>query len=188
MGIFYNMSTLKHDVTLRMVKTIDVCIITLPFIACWFLYYAKNVASPYYAKGNWLVAAIFLILFIMIGRVYDAFWISGQRISEIVYAQILTIAASDNIMYLIIWLLSKHLPNLIPGLTAFAAQSVLAVLWALTSNHWYFRTFPPRETAIIYDTRLGMQGLINEYGMDKKYDVKKILTVSYEGSRQTFRC
>ena len=160
-----------------MVKTIDVCIITLPFIACWFLYYAKNVASPYYAKGNWLVAAIFLILFIMMGRVYDAFWISGQRISEIVYAQILAIAASDAIIYLIIWLLSKHLPNLIPGFMAFAAQSVLAVLWAFTSNHWYFRTFPPRETAIIYDTRLGMQGIIDKYGMDKKYEVKKILTV-----------
>lgn len=171
------MSTFKHDVALRAVKAADACIITLPFIACWFLYYAKNVASPYYAKGNLLVVAIFLILFIMIGRIYDAFWISGHRVSEIVYAQVLTIAACDSIMYLIIWLLSKHLPNLIPGLMAFAAQCTLAVIWALSSNHWYYRNFLPIDTAIVYETRLGMQGLINEYGMNKKYDVKKTLTV-----------
>ena len=172
------MTKFKHDLTLRFVKIIDVCLVTFPFFACWYWYYADKVASPYYAKGNLLIVALFFILYIILGRVYDGFWMSMQRISEIVYGQALAAAVCDAIMYLIIWLLSKHLPNILPGLAAFAAQLLLATVWAFAANHWYFRTFPPRATAIIYDERHGLLKLISEYGLEKKYDVQLTASVS----------
>lgn len=149
----------------------DAVLVTVPFALCWYLYYAKHIASPFYAKGDYLVVALFFVLFIIFGRVYGAFLMSMQRISEIVYAQFLAVAVSDFIMYIVIWLLSKHLPNIMPGVAALIGQVILAAVWAYNAHHAYFKIFPPQATAVIYDTRQGMEKLIGKYGLDSKYKV-----------------
>lgn len=171
------MTKFKHDLLLRIVKIADAVLITIPFAACWLLYYASRVYSPFYAKGNYLVIVLFFILYIVFGRVYDAFLMSMSRISEIIYSQALAAMVADGIMYIVIWLLSKHLPNLLPGIAAIAGQILLAALWAYSANHWYFRTFAPQATAIIYDERTGMKKLIDAYGLKGKYDVQRTATV-----------
>ena len=165
------MTRFKHDLILRIIKIMDAVLVTVPFALCWYLYYAKHIASPFYAKGDCLVVALFFVLFIIFGRVYDAFLMSMQRISEIVYAQFLAAAVSDFIMYIVIWLLSKHLPNILPGVAALIGQVVLASVWAYNAHHAYFKIFPPQATAVIYDTRQGMEKLIGKYGLDSKYKV-----------------
>lgn len=149
----------------------DAVLMTVPFALCWYLYYAKHIASPFYANGDYLVVALFFVLFIIFGRVYDAFLMSMQRISEIVYAQFLAAAVSDFIMYIVIWLLSKHLPNILPGVAALIGQVILAAVWAYNANHAYCKIFPPQATAVIYDIRQGMEKLIGKYGLDDKYKV-----------------
>ena len=165
------MTRFKHDLILRIIKIMDAVLVTVPFALCWYLYYAKHIASPFYAKGDYLVVALFFVLFIIFGRVYDAFLMSMQRISEIVYAQFLAVAVSDFIMYIVIWLLSKHLPNIMPGVAALIGQVILAAVWAYNAHHAYFKIFPPQATAVIYDTRQGMEKLIGKYGLDSKYKV-----------------
>ena len=165
------MTRIKHDLILRIIKIMDAVLMTVPFALCWYLYYAKHIASPFYVKGDYLVVALFFVLFIIFGRVYDAFLMSMQRISEIVYAQFLAVAVSDFIMYIVIWLLSKHLPNILPGVAALIGQVVLAAVWAYNAHHAYFKIFPPQATAVIYDTRQGMEKLIGKYGLDDKYKV-----------------
>ena len=165
------MTRFKHDLILRIIKIMDAVLMTVPFALCWYLYYAKHIASPFYAKGDYLVVALFFVLFIIFGRVYDAFLMSMQRISEIVYAQFLAVAVSDFIMYIVIWLLSKHLPNILPGVAALIEQVILAAVWAYNAHHAYFKIFPPQATAVIYDTRQGMEKLIGKYGLDTKYKV-----------------
>ena len=165
------MTRFRHDLILRMIKLLDAVLVTIPFAMCWYLYYAKRVASPYYAMGDYLVVALFFVLFIIFGRVYDAFLMSMQRISEIIYEQFLAAAVSDFIMYVVIWLLSKHLPNILPGVAALVGQVIMASIWAYNAHHAYFKTFPPQATAVIYDTRRGMERLIGKYGLDAKYKV-----------------
>ena len=165
------MTRFKHDLILRIIKTLDAVLMTVPFALCWYSYYAKHIASPFYAKGDYLVVALFFVLFIIFGRVYDAFLMSMQRISEIVYAQFLAAAVSDFIMYIVIWLLSKHLPNILPGVAALIGQVILAAVWVYNAHHAYFKIFPPQATAVIYDTRQGTEKLIGKYGLDSKYKV-----------------
>ena len=49
------MTRFRHDLILRMIKLLDAVLVTIPFAMCWYLYYAKRVASPYYAKGDYLL-------------------------------------------------------------------------------------------------------------------------------------
>lgn len=172
------MSPLGHDLSLRFVKLIDAVLITTPFAICWLFYYAGHIASPYYSKGNSLVILLFLVLYATYGRVYDAFLVSINRISEMVYSQALAALVSDGISYIVIWLLSKHLPNPLPMLGAFIFQILLSILWCVSAHNWYFYCFPAKLTAIIYDQREGMERLIGEYGLDKKFRV--VATASAE--------
>ncbi len=167
------MEKLKHSLLLRMVKLINLVMITIPFAICWVHYYAPRTASRYYWKGNSLVIALFVILYFLYGRIYDSFLISLNRISEMIYSQALAALIADGILYVVAWLLIKKLPNILPMLGIFVCQILMALIWSYLAHIWYFKTFTAMKSIIIYDMRRGIDSLIGEYGLDKKFDVQK---------------
>ena len=56
------MTRVKHDLILRIIKIMDAVLMTVPFALCWYLYYAKHIASPFYANGDYLVVALFITI------------------------------------------------------------------------------------------------------------------------------
>lgn len=172
------MDKVKYRAALRIVKLIDVAGMTALFGVCWYWFYADHIISPFYNKGNWAVIAIFAILYLVFGRVYDAFKVSLYRISEMVYSQVLSALLSNVVMYVVIWLLNKIVPTVWPLILCTLVQVLYAVGWSYCAHQWYFKLFPPRRTVVVYDRRPGMEKLIQEYGLDKKFTVEKIATIS----------
>lgn len=119
------MSKFQHDVMLRIVKILNVLMIELPFAACWFLYYSHQTYANLAWEGHFAILGLFFILYIVLGKIYDAFWMSMQRVSELVYGQILGAMATDGILYIVICLMSAKLCNLLPGIAAIAGQLVM---------------------------------------------------------------
>lgn len=171
------MSKFQHDVMLRIVKILDVALVALPFAACWFLYYERGIQPALTWVGNGAVLLLYAVLFIVLGKVYDAFLMSMQRVSELFYSQALAAMASDGLMYIVICLMSAKVCNLLPGIAAIAGQLVMAAAWSFGSHKWYYTVFPPRPTAVVYDHRHGMEKLIQEYDLSLKYDVQMTLSV-----------
>ena len=114
---------------LKIVKIIDLVMITIPFALCWELYYSYQVYAKFGWKGNWAMIGLFAVLFFLLGKVYDAFWMSLQRISELIYGQVLAAMATDGILSIVICLMSRRLCNILPGIAAIAGQVVMATLW-----------------------------------------------------------
>ena len=163
---------LKHSIWLRVVKFIDVFLMTCIFEVVFNKFYIQEMLIEH-SKGRMLAFfVIYFILFTVIGKVYEAFYISMKRISEIIYSQCLTSLVVNGIVFIIIWLMSQRFPNLIPMLFILIAQIVLAYLWGKVSHRWYFKKYTARDSAIVYDCRRGMDKLIEEYGLRKKYNVK----------------
>lgn len=156
---------------IRLVKFLNVVLVSIPFFLAWWFYLNEQLEEPYYYYGNLLILACFVILYCMFGRVYEAFLISYNRISEMVGSQALALILADFIMFIINWLLLKHFPNLLIYIGVFAAQMVLSVLWSVLSHNWYFLTHKPKKTFIVWDMRRGMEDLISSYDMKKKFDV-----------------
>ena len=164
-------SIFSHDLRLRSLKLFNMVLMTAPFAAVWYLFLAKNIASPYYARGNSLVILIYFLLYMSFGRIYDAFLVSYNRISEMIYSQVLAALVTGFFLYIITWLLKKHLPNIVLFLLILAVQIVISSVWSYLTHKWYFRTFRPKRTFIVWDKRRGMTNLIHEYGMTQKFDV-----------------
>ena len=165
----------SYQLRLRLVKILAAVLIAVPFAVCWYLYYAGMLHTPFYKKGNWLVIALFVVVYTVLAKIYDAFRISTNRIADMVYSQGLSAFLADGILYVVIWLLMRRLPNPLPGLAALAAQVLLATCWALWAHNWYFRHFPPKKSAIVFDKHYAIEGLVHEYGLEKKFDIRLII-------------
>ncbi len=168
--------TFAYDLAMRIVKGFNIILLTVPFTVCWYLAYADQIASPYYAKGNYLVIGLFAALYLLYGRIYEAFNISMNQVSEIVYSQGLAALIANAVLYIVIWLLSKHLPNPLPLLGTLAAQVGLSAIWGMLARRWYFHTWVPRRTLIIYDQRQDMAQMLDEPNMRKKFNIVQSLS------------
>ena len=169
-----------HDLKLQMVKLINVIVMTALFGFTWYQSYSQTIYYPFYRVGNWVVIALFILVYYLYGRTYDAFVISLSSISDKVYSQILAIIFSDGIMYATILLLTRHIPRILPLLLCLIAQAVFALIWSFLAYHWYFREFSPSDTVIVYDDDpdLGkMDSMIKQYSLDNKFEVKETYQV-----------
>ena len=169
---------LYHDVAIRVIKLLNVTLITAPFVGCWLLYYTRRIllfSSPLRSAG---VISMFVLMYFMFARVYDAFLISIKRISEMFFCQALGILLADAAMFLVLWLMSGGFPNLPPALAALAGQLLLSYLWCKYAHVWYFHNFAGRKIAIVCDELPGMEKRFEQYGLSKKFDVKASCTVA----------
>lgn len=164
----------KHDIGCRLVKFLAVLLATIPFAICWYVAFSDNIPMPFFKKGNWVVIGIFVVLYITFARVYDAFWISVNKSSELAYSQVLSVMIADAIMYIVIWLLNHYIPAIIPCLITLIVQLVLVTAWSYGAQKWYFASFPPTKTAVIYSRRSEVPCLFEKYGLDKKFDVQLV--------------
>lgn len=166
-----------HDLMLRIVKILNLIAMAVPFVIVWYCYYCSRIQVPFYRRGNWVIILLFLLLYAIFGTTYEAFLVSYNRISEMIYSQMLAVLITDFIMYIVIWLLAGHLMNLWPLLFAAAASLLISATWSYLAHTWYFRTFRPRKSVIIWDQREGLDNLIESYGLSKKFEIVKTLSV-----------
>ena len=169
---------LVHQLELHIVKCTNVVLITIPFAYCWFHFYSRRLATPYYWKGKYVVTLLFVALYCVLGRTYNAFNISLSSISEEAYSQSLSAFISDCFLYVVIFLLTKKIPPALPMLGVFAVQLFFAIAWSFLATQWYFSRFKPIRSVIIWDTRSGnvMEELIRKKKLNARFDVTGTIT------------
>ena len=172
------MNGILYKLQLRLAKLVNIILITLPIVACWFGYYVKGLTLPMNPVSQWGMVALFVALYFSFGRLYDAFMISYSRISELLYKQTLAFIISDGFLFIVLWMLMGQFPNLLVALGALLCQVVLAVAWCYLAHKWYFATFAPRRSAVIYDMREGMETLVEEYSLGRKFEILRTMTVA----------
>ena len=168
------MESVAYRAVVRGVKLLNLAMMTAAAVVCWRLFYAGPAAANTTAL---LVGVVFFVLYMTYGRVYESFLISLVRITELVYSQALALLMSDGILYVVLCLMDRRLVALLPVLGLFAVQLVLSVIWSVLAHKWYFAVFPPKRTAVIHDRGRDVGDLIHTYGLSKKFDVRRTVTV-----------
>ncbi len=167
------MESVAYRAVLRAVKLSNVALMTAAAVCFWWFFYADAAWS----HTGLLVGLIFCLLYMTYGRVYESFLISLVRITEMVYSQALALVMSDGILYVVLCLMAQQLVTPWPVLGLFVVQLLISVLWCVLAHKWYFSVFPAKRTAVIYDRGRDVGDLIGTYGLSKKFDVKRTVTV-----------
>lgn len=159
------------------VKMVNIVLLMIPFLICWTLYYEPRTTTVGSKQVSVLVMIIFFFICYYFGQRLDCFRVSILQIRDVIFGEVLAVMITDIIMYILIWMLSIHLPNLIPGLITWGGQCVIGVIWAFVMHQSYFSTHPPLRTIVIYDERMGMENLIHTYGIEKRFNIKTVYPV-----------
>ena len=164
-------SKLFHDVSTTIAKLINVVFMAAPFVFVWYMFYADQLWVKFVRRGHWLVILFYILMYLVIGKVYDAFRISYNSKGEMIYSQALSLLEVNIFMYIVEWLLIRHAPRVLPMIGVYVVQMALAALWSHVAQNWYFKTFPANKTVIIWDVRQGISNLIEKYDLKKKFRV-----------------
>lgn len=159
------------------VKMVNIVLLMIPFLICWTLYYEPRTTTVGSKQVSVLVMITFFFICYYFGQRLDCFRVSILQIRDVIFGEVLATMITDVIMYILIWMLSIHLPNLIPGLITWGGQCVIGVIWAYVMHQSYFSTHPPLRTIVIYDERMGMENLIHTYGFEKRFNIKTVYPV-----------
>lgn len=159
------------------VKMVNIVLVMIPFLICWTLYYEPRTTTVGSKQVSVLVMITFFFICYYFGQRLDCFRVSILQIRDVIFGEVLATMITDIIMYILIWMLSIHLPNLIPGLITWGGQCVIGVIWAYVMHQSYFSTHPPLRTIVIYDERMGMENLIHTYGLEKRFNIKTVYPV-----------
>lgn len=159
------------------VKMVNIVLLMIPFLICWTLYYEPRTTTVGSKQVNVFVMIIFFLICYYFGQRLDCFRVSILQIRDVIFGEVLATMITDIIMYILIWMLSIHLPNLIPGLITWGGQCVIGVIWAYVMHQSFFSTHPPFRTIVIYDERMGMENLIHTYGLEKRFNIKTVYPV-----------
>lgn len=159
------------------VKMVNIVLVMIPFLICWTLYYEPRTTTVGSKQVSVLVMITFFFICYYFGQRLDCFRVSILQIRDVIFGEVLATMITDIIMYILIWMLSIHLPNLIPGLITWGGQCVIGVIWAYVMHQSYFSTHPPLRTIVIYDERIGMENLIHTYGLEKRFNIKTVYPV-----------
>lgn len=170
-------SIIPGGVTIRIVKAINPVLLSLVFFLTWKLYYYSRTAVPYMWKGEVVIVGLYFITYLYLSHLYRGYWIHLNKKNEIIYSQILSAAITMALMYFILILLCKRIPNIFPLLVMLAVQIVIIHIWANAADSWYCRVYPKKKTIIIWDERPGLEVIIKETGMDGRLDIVGIYHV-----------
>lgn len=174
----YSNRQLEHRAIQRFIKLLDVLAVTCIFVLCWSKYYKNYISIEFSDWANWLLILLFLFVYYYLSHLYSGFLLHLSKISELVYAQTLSALITNAIVYIVICLLAQHLPNIFPLFLSLIAEGVVIIIWCYCAHQWYFRSFPPKRTTIIWDVREGLEDLIQSYGMDKHFNIVQTITAS----------
>lgn len=165
------MKKTQHDILLRFLKILNVLLVTAPFAVCWYVYFADSIMAPFFKRGNYIFILLFPILYVTFGRIYEAFQLSMKPTGELIYSQCLSELATNAVMFLMVWLQYRHFPPIMPLFMVLVIDILVSCLWCPACVRIYYKLTPARKTAIVYDTRTGLDRLVSEYGMERKYNI-----------------
>lgn len=141
----------RTDLYLLLVKALLVAVDTAFFAAAWYLFYSKQLfVETFYGKGHLFVIALFVVLYVSLAKLYGGFDLTTSSASELSYGHAVAAVITAFFTYIVLWLLQRTLPNVLPLLAVMAGMILASALWSGPAVRLTNRLLPPKRTVLIY--------------------------------------
>ena len=144
----------------------------------WPYYFSQEAGTPFFRRGDWLMAAVYAILLLFFSRMYGGLRIGYLERGNVLYSQILSVSLVNLITYLQIALLAKRFLNLIPFLLMFACQAVLICIWTFLADRLFEKLFPPRQMLLVYGNRPSLTLMDKMNCRKDRYRIKQVVHIN----------
>ena len=167
-------------------KTLIRSIIVILLVACetiifmhyWINIYNKYTVFPFFQKGHWMMAAMYIIYQIIFLYIFGGLKVGYLKKANIIFSQVLAMLGSNVIIYLQIVLLSVRFVNIVPMMKATLVDICVVVIVAIISESIFRKLFPPRELIVLYEDYDPDEFIKKMNSRKDKYIIKQKLNVS----------
>ena len=142
----------KKQLALLLLELVLVFFNTAVFAWVWFRFYASRLyLEPFWERGNYVVIAVFLVLYCFFARLYGVFDLTIARVSGLIYSNLIAVVMTNALMYVLSSLLIRHLPAVWPLIFGAVLSVALSFPWAYLSAHAARKLIPPDRILLLYD-------------------------------------
>ena len=159
-----------------LIKATNVLAMALTFALVWTMLYDEQTRLGTSGQTKVLLMIVCLLAYIVIGRIYEAFLLGSERVRHMVYSQMLAAAITDCLSFFVLWMVMGSVPNLLYFLVILPIQLVVATLWGIGANRWYFKHFPPKQALIIARDPQEAYQMAEYKGFSRKFMIAGVLT------------
>lgn len=150
---------IKEKIILYFFKILICSLFTGAMYYIWVKYFNPYVPTPFFRLGNYLLAVLFLVVYVNFTKVYGGFLVGTSPVSDLIFSQIIAIAFLQAISYIIFSLLSYRLVSVVPFLGMFLAFSAFAIGWVFAVDFVYFKMHAPKKTIVVFNNVDSYQSL-----------------------------
>ena len=141
------------------------------FLVIWKTYYNMGVVFPFYNKGHWFIAAVYMIFLIIFFYIYGGLKFGYLKCSSIILSQVLATTCANVLAYLEIILLSAKIVSIVPMIMLTFIDMVIIAIWAIFVTILFKKIFPPRKMLLLYEE---YNPSLMEYKIKRRDDRYKI--------------
>lgn len=141
----------KKDTVIFLINALLIALDTTVFAYVWYRCYSKKLFIPFFAKGDYFVIVLFISIYIFLAKLYGGFNLSVNTASDISYSHVVATVISGFFMYIILWLLIRRFPRVLPLIAVLISMIVAAGLWAQIARRLVDHLFPPKSTVLVFE-------------------------------------
>lgn len=167
----------------RMVKLLSSGVIVLLelviYYYVWMNYYNKNMAVAFWRRGNWLIAGEYLVLSLVLHRLYGGLKVGIYKYWNLVYSHMISIVGVNAFSYVQVVLFDKKMHNPTALLMLTAVDLIIVMIWAFAFKKIYLFLFPRKRLLMVYGKK-PMFHLMNRIDTrEDKYEIVKTMPIDY---------
>ncbi len=165
----------------RIVKFLGSTVIVLLELAIyyyvWLNYYNKNMQLPFWRRGNWLIAGEYLLLSLLLHRLYGGLRVGIYKYWSLVYSHMISIIGVNVFSYVQVVLFDKRMHNPAAFLVLTLVDLLVVLVWAFVFKKLYVLLFPRKRLLLVYGNN-PMFHLMNRIDTrEDKYEIAKTMSI-----------
>ena len=119
-------------------------------IYCLNRYYNAQFRTQLYFRGHVLMALIYIVMLVFVGRVFGGLLVGLRKNGEVAFSQFFTVIFSNVAFYVLMVLQSLKFPNVMPLFWVTLIQEIISVFWINIMGDGYKKLFKSVDTLLIY--------------------------------------
>lgn len=144
----------KYDAFLKIIKGLIPFWNVIIFCYVWALFYNGQVYTEFRIETMLISVFLYLVIYIALGNLYNAFKIGTYKITELIFSQFLAFGIADLCLYLECCLIHSGVVDIRPGIVAVFIQLFGSIFLIVSAKHYFLRNIPPQETILVYGSGL----------------------------------
>lgn len=178
-----NVANNRFEQYKRMIKCVSSAVIIIAELAIywyvWLNYYNRNMREAFWRRGNWLIAGEYLVLLLLLHRLYGGLKIGIYKYWNLVYSHMISIIGVNAFSYVQVVLFDKKMHNPTALMIMTIVDFILVMVWAWAYKKIYGTLFPKKRLLLVYGKN-SMFHLMNRIDTrEDKYEIAETISIDH---------